>query len=234
MHSLKDLPTRSPDGLTLAAVPARVDPADCLFVHPDAYDPSAAGAMPVPHGSRIGSSSARRQQWIKDLRPDLEVAPLRGNVPTRLGRVVARDYDAIVLAEAGIGRLLPRLPEIQEALERVHRVRLDPRQFVPAPAQGALGLQCRTDDPATYEQLKALEDPAARAAVDAERALLARAEGGCDAAFGSVCLQDPQRDGFELLAMIHSEGGIRVASAFGARPKDLIETVWNRLELDPA
>ncbi len=227
VHSCKDLPTRSPAGLTIAAVPARVDPADYLLVHADAYVPAAADAIPLAAGSTIGTSSARRQRWLRHLRPDIATAPLRGNVPTRIGRVRDRDYDAIVLAHAGIERLRASLPDFDAQLSGIELIRLAPETFVPAPAQGALALQCREEDTATKTRLAALDDPATHAAIAAERALLARAEGGCDAAFGALCR--PSGSGFELFSMAEFDGEVRTATATGGDADALVDMAWTTL-----
>ena len=228
VHSFKDLPTRSPDGLVVAAVPERADPEDYLLINATAFDESG-GALPLPAGARIGTSSARRQRWLEHLRPDVVTAPLRGNVPTRVGRVRDGDYDAIVLARAGLTRLddlLPDLPAIG-----IRLVRLAAEIFVPAPAQGALALQCREADGATAAALAALDDPTTRVCVDAERALLARAEGGCDAAFGACC-GPLASGGFELLAMADIGGELRAASVSGDDAARLPAAIWPELAGD--
>jgi len=227
VHSCKDLPTRSPDGLTVAAVPQRADPADYLLVADGAWDEAAPGALPLGNGAVVGTSSSRRQLWLRSLRGDLQIQPLRGNVPTRIRRVRQRDYDAIVLANAGIERLRESMSEFDTALTGVRLVRLDPEMFVPAPAQGALALQCRTDDSATRDLLGALDDPITHACVDAERALLARAEGGCDAAFGAWCRHES--GSYRLTAMADGDGSLRRASAADADAATLVDAAWSQL-----
>jgi porphobilinogen deaminase len=130
-------------------------------------------------------------------------------VPTRIRRLADGDFDAILLAGAGIERLGESSDVIAASLAGVERLRLDPREFVPAPAQGALALQCREADTAIRDSLLALEDPVTRAAVDLERRALALAEGGCDTAFGAYARQ--VTGGFELVVMTEING--RVASA---------------------
>jgi hydroxymethylbilane synthase len=207
VHSYKDLPTRSPDGLTIAAVPPRVDPADWLLIEPRAHAPEADSLLPLIAGCRLGTSSARRQAWLRHYRADLELKPLRGNVPTRIQRLRDGDYGAIVLAGAGIERLNEGGDRLSRLLDGLVRVRLDPRQFVPAPGQGALAVQCRASDNAIRERVGLIDDASTRTAVDLERALLARAEGGCDAAFGAYCL--PTVAGFEFIAMAEAAGRVR-------------------------
>ena len=170
VHSLKDLPTRLPDGLALAAVPGRADPAEALVTRAD--DVTGIGALAA--GARIGTSSLRRVAQIRHLRPDLEVVPLRGNVPTRVAKVKqGRDgLAAALLASAGLERL---------ELAGQIALRLDPLEVMPAPGQGALGLEIRAGEENVRTALAPLEDPASARAVAAERSLLAALGGGCQA-----------------------------------------------------
>jgi hydroxymethylbilane synthase len=166
VHSYKDLPTAAEPGLTIAAVPGREDPRDALV----ARDGLTLGELPP--GSRIGTGAPRRVAQLRALGLGLDVVPIRGNVDTRLGRVAPGDLDAVVLARAGLSRL-GRLDAITETL--------DPLQVLPAPAQGALAVECRASDARTRELIGRLEDPAARACVQAERSTLAALEAGCSA-----------------------------------------------------
>jgi hydroxymethylbilane synthase len=166
VHSYKDLPTAPEPGLTIAAVPRREDPRDALV----ARDGLTLGELPA--GSRIGTGAPRRIAQLRALGLGLEVVPIRGNVDTRMGRVAPGDLDAVVLARAGLSRL-GRLDAITETL--------DPLQVLPAPAQGALAVECRTSDARTRELLGRLEDGFARACVLAERSTLATLEAGCSA-----------------------------------------------------
>jgi hydroxymethylbilane synthase len=166
VHSYKDLPTAAEPGLIIAAVPARQDPRDALV----ARDGRTLGELPP--GSTIGTGAPRRVAQLRALGLGLDIVPIRGNVDTRMGRVAAGDLDAVVLARAGLARL-GRLDAITETL--------DPLQVLPAPAQGALAVECRTSDARTRELLGRLEDPTARACVVAERATLAALEAGCSA-----------------------------------------------------
>jgi len=166
VHSYKDLPTAAEPGLIIAAVPTRQDPRDALI----ARDGLTLGELPP--GSTIGTGAPRRVAQLRALGLGLDVVPIRGNVDTRMGRVAAGDLDAVVLARAGLARL-GRLDVITETL--------DPLQVLPAPAQGALAVECRTSDARTRELLGRLEDPTARACVVAERATLAALEAGCSA-----------------------------------------------------
>ena len=166
VHSYKDLPTAPEPGLTIAAVPGREDPRDALV----ARDGLTLGELPP--GSKVGTGAPRRVAQLRALGLGLDVVPIRGNGDTRLGRVAPGDLDAVVLARAGLSRL-DRLKVITETL--------DPLQVLPAPAQGALAVECRTSDARTRELLGRLEDPSARACVLAERSTLATLEAGCSA-----------------------------------------------------
>jgi hydroxymethylbilane synthase len=183
VHSLKDLPTRLPDGLALAAVPQRAEPVEALIVSNGGSTQSIA-ALP-PH-ARLGTSSLRRVAQAKHLRSDLEIMPLRGNVPTRVNKVRGGDsgLDAALLAAAGLERL---------GLAGEIAARLDPLEIMPAPGQGALGLEIRADDRAARSTLNALADPATTRAVAAERALLAALGGGCQAPVAAFVARSDER-----------------------------------------
>lgn len=229
VHSYKDLPTESADGLVVAATPARRDPADWLVCRRECAAPGDT-LLPLARGARVGTSSARRQAWLRHFRPDLKLEPLRGNVPTRLRRLGEGDYDAIVLAGAGIERLDEASDLIAGTLGRLERHRLDPARFVPAPAQGALALQCRRDAAANgiAAALGTLADAAAARAVELERAALALAEGGCDAAFGARAR--PAGAGFELTVMAQRNGAVCRARVTGGGADGLAAQAMARLE----
>jgi hydroxymethylbilane synthase len=225
VHSFKDLPTTSPEELVVAAVPERVDPADLLLIRNERLAGGAADWLPLARGARVGTASARRRVWLEHFRPDLVVEPLRGNVPTRLRKLEEGRFDAIVLAAAGLVRL-QRLATSGD----VTVVRLDPRRFVPAPAQGALALQCRRTDERVLAALRSLDHAPTHAAVAAERDALARAEGGCDIAFGAYCTAS--RGTHELLAMYERAGIVHSAHARGADPSVLGAATWRKLEAE--
>ncbi len=182
VHSYKDLPTAPDPRLVLAAVPPREDPRDVLV----ARDRLTLAELPT--GSVIGTGSPRRTAQLHALGLGLEVVSLRGNVDTRIRRVRDRELDGVVIARAGLARL-GRLEEATEVL--------DPLQMLPAPAQGALAVECRADDLDTEHLLEVLDDRATRAAVAAERALLAALEAGCSAPVGALAdvVEDLDDDG---------------------------------------
>ena len=183
VHSLKDLPTTPDERITLAAVPRREDPRDVVV----ARDGLTLGELPA--GARIGTGSPRRAAQLRALGLGFDVVGIRGNVDTRIGKVVSGDVDAVVLARAGIARL-GRLDEVTEAL--------DPLQMLPAPGQGALAVECRAGDPLADEVRGAVDDPRTRAAVTAERAVLAALEAGCAAPVGALAEIAEGDDGDEL------------------------------------
>jgi hydroxymethylbilane synthase len=183
VHSYKDLPTAPADGLVIAAVPPREDPRDVLV----ARDGRTLGELAA--GARIGTGSPRRTAQLLGLGLGLDVVPIRGNVDTRIGKVRSGELDAVVLARAGLARL-GRLDEATEVI--------DPLTVLPAPAQGALAVECRADDAELPTQLAALEHDDTRTAVVAERSLLAALEAGCTAPVGALAQVAEGDDGLEL------------------------------------
>jgi hydroxymethylbilane synthase len=165
--------------------------------------------------------------WLKYFRPDLVIESLRGNVPTRIKRLKEGRYDAILLAGAGVERLRARTDVLEAVLEGLLVLRLDPQTFVPAPAQGALAIQCRRDDDAVLAAIGGLDDPASHAAVAAERDVLALAEGGCEIAFGAHCRTT--EDGFGLVAMLERGGRVLTAEVSGRDTATLGATAWRAL-----
>jgi hydroxymethylbilane synthase len=195
VHSLKDLPTTPADGIALAAIPLREDPRDVVV----ARDGLTLGELPV--GSRLGTGSPRRVSQLAALGLGLELQGIRGNVDTRIRKVREGEVDAVVLARAGLARL-GRLDEVTEVL--------DPLQMLPAPGQGALAIECRSDDADLVASLAQLDDPATRAAVTAERAVLSTLEAGCSAPLGALAEVVEGEDGEELWlrAVALSEDGV--------------------------
>ena len=190
VHSYKDLPTAEDPRFVIAAIPPRADARDALV----ARDGMVLGELPA--GSVIGTSSVRRASQLRALGLGLEIRPLRGNLDTRLNRVSSGDLDGIVVARAGLARI-GRLGDITETLE--------PVQMLPAPAQGALAVECRTGDTWLTELLAEFDDADSREAVTAERALLAELEAGCSAPVGAIAevVESIDEDGrlFEELSL---------------------------------
>ncbi len=228
VHSFKDLPTQSPAELVVAAVPERVDPADLLLVRRSALGGDEKEFIPLAKSAKVGTASARRRVWLKHFRPDLNIEPLRGNVPTRLRKLMEGGYDAIVLAAAGVERLKAERKLLGD-LGEIEFLRLDPVKFVPAPAQGALALQCRRDNRRVLAALATIDHAPSHAAVKAERDALARAEGGCDVAFGAYCIKRTG-NAHELLVMHERNGVVRSARVRGRDPKKLGAIAWATLD----
>ncbi|MCW2943650.1 MAG: porphobilinogen deaminase [Actinoallomurus sp.] len=197
VHSLKDLPTLPAEGIALAAVPPRDDPRDALC--------GAAKLADLRRGARIGTGSPRRMAQLRALRHDLDVVPIRGNADTRLRKVTDGEVDAVVLAYAGLTRI-GRLEAVSEVL--------DPAQMLPAPGQGALAVECRADRVDLIAALATLDDDETRAAVTAERALLAALEAGCSAPVGAyAALEDRTLHLIGVVAGYDGERQIRMSES---------------------
>ena len=207
VHSLKDLPTDSPEGLVVAAVLEREDPRDALVVNGRILAQSLAD---LPRGSRIGTSSLRRRAQLLATRPDLEVAELRGNVPTRLKKIDEGRVHAAILAAAGLHRLGAR--------QHV-TCYLDAPAWLPAAGQGAIAVQVRTDDARVRALADAMNDAPTMRAVVAERAFLAALEGGCQVPIGALAVPTSERGGM-LHGMIASIDGTRIVRGSIARDPD--------------
>lgn len=205
VHSLKDLPTDEVAGLCLAAVPTRGPMFDTLVMPADA--PVDAGWESLPYRARIGTGSPRRQAQLRHARPGVELLEIRGNVETRLRKLDSGEYDALILAVAGLERL---------GLEgRITQPLIPPIMF-PAVGQGALGLECRADDDWLREILQRISDPATLAAVTAERSLLADLRAGCHAPLGVFStLSDTD---LRLQAVVLSPDGASRITAQAVRP----------------
>lgn len=241
VHSCKDLPSTIPAGLTLAAFPERADPRDVLVLPLRGVEPTLQPALPaeagslmpnarssdnaqlsmldahLPRGARVGTSSLRRACQLRALRPDLELRDVRGNVDTRLRKLAEGQYDALVLAAAGLDRL-----GLLEADGRLLSdgaafvgLRLPTELMLPAVAQGTLAIECRADDAETLALLAPLDHAETRAAAIAERAFLRRLEGGCQvpiAAFGEVTsdASPPDRSTLTLRGLVGSLDGATI------------------------
>jgi hydroxymethylbilane synthase len=227
VHSFKDLPSRSPEGLVIAAVPERLDAADVLLVRAEAAD-ATAPSLPVRAHARVGTSAARRQALVAAARPDLALGLLRGNVPTRVRALVEDRFDAIVLAAAGLQRLdrartMPLVPS------DIVRTRLDPRRFVPAPSQGAIAVQACADAPAVLDAARAIDDPRSARTLRAERGLLALAEAGCSLPFGAWC-EITGDDALVLYAVLGlADGSLARAVVSGTDPEAIAAAAWAEL-----
>ncbi|RMH05509.1 MAG: hydroxymethylbilane synthase [Planctomycetota bacterium] len=197
VHSLKDLPAEQVAGLRLGAIPSREDGRDVLLVRPEAHEPGRE-PLPLKPGAQVGTSAARRGAFLRALDPQARPALLRGNVPTRVGRLAAGDYDAILLAAAGLNRLGADLSAFVV-------VRLPYEVWPGAPGQGALAVECRADDDTTFALLRRLHDPTAAREVEAERALLRALGGGCGLPLGARAETLP-------------DGRLRLHAAFGPTP----------------
>jgi hydroxymethylbilane synthase len=205
VHSFKDLPSRVDPRLELAAVPPRGPAHDVLVVR-HGFDP-AAGALPLAPGARVGTGAARRRAQLLETRPDLDVRGVRGNVPTRIEKLRSGAFDALVLAAAGLERL-------QLDLDGLRPVDVPPEVMLPAPAQGALAIEVRRDDP-LGGPLTDLHDVAGYATVAAERGLMTMLEAGCQLALGAYA----ERDGDLIHLRAFFEGrrvSVRHGTAEGA------------------
>jgi len=193
VHSYKDLPTAPAGGLVIAAVPAREDPRDVLVAR------DGCKLADLPAGAVVGTGSPRRAAQLRAIRPDLDIQPIRGNVDTRIRLVSSREVDAVILARAGLARL-GRLDEATQIL--------DVDEMLPAPAQGALAVEC-ADGADLAAQLAVLDDAASRVAVEAERGVLAALEAGCSAPVGAYA-EATDSEIFLRAAVVSTDGAVRV------------------------
>ena len=214
VHSLKDLPTDLPAGFEIAAIPAREDARDAFCSQ------KYQSIEELPSRARVGTSSLRRQAQLNALRPDLEVLSLRGNVDTRLRKLEAGEYDAVILAAAGLNRLNKRA-----SISQLLGINL----MCPAAGQGALAIEIRKDDAAVRQQVALLDDKAARAATTCERALLNRMGGGCQVPIGAFAKVVDDR--LRLEAVVARPDGTRALreSGVGDDPINLGELVGEAL-----
>jgi hydroxymethylbilane synthase len=212
VHSCKDLPTEQPAGLTIGAFLARADPRDVLVAR------QGRPLAELPGGARVGTGSLRRVAQLRALRPDLVLADIRGNVDTRLRKLDEGQYDAIVLAAAGLSRL---------GLDGRVSEYFDPQVVLPAPGQGALALELRVDDEEVLELISALDHPATRQAAGAERAFLRGLGGGCDVPIGAYAWPDGGE--LALRGMLAAQDGANPFYAEGRGPAAQPEVLGERL-----
>ena len=215
IHSLKDLPTEMATGLVIAAIPPREDPRD-VFVARDGLTPDD-----LAPGMRVGTSSLRRRVQLLSRWPGLEVIDLHGNVNTRLHRLDSKDFDAVIVAAAGLRRL-----RIEDRVAQP----LSSDVMTPAPGQGALAVEARHGDHSVLNVLAAIDDPRARRATDAERALSARIGGGCNTPFGALATLD---GAITLQAVLADPEGRRLVRSQGrgdeSRWEEVVDSVWEKL-----
>ena len=224
VHSLKDLMTTQPEGLRLGAVGFRADFREMLLISPDAHLDN--GFLHVKDGCTVGTSSARRQCQILYHNPSLVIKDLRGNVPTRVNKLRQGEYDAIVLAAAGLDRL-------ELDLSGLVAVRLDPDKFLPAPAQGILGIQIRGKDDEVLSIVSKLNDTLNGTQAALERGLLARYDSGCTLPLGVI--SNIVGTELRLKAVLgvrdrDSWRGLKHAESVGGDPEQLISEVFDRLQ----
>ncbi len=217
VHSHKDLPTENPEGLIVAGVSSRENPADWIIMREECEDEKQK--FKLKKGAKVGTSSARRKSQLLAFRPDVEITDLRGNVPTRINKLRNGDYDAIILAAAGIERLELDLSEFEVE-------QLEPMEFVPAPAQGVLAWQIREDDYKLTDVFDAICDYDVLVNINLERRVLNLLDGGCQLPLGVYCesdLNDLDKKLFKI--------AVSVADAWNTQPKQLYYETTNTEDL---
>lgn len=207
VHSLKDLPSGLPEGLALAAAPVREDPRDALVTR------TGITFDALPQGSVVGTGSDRRSSQLKTRRPDLDYRGIRGNVETRLGRLDSGEYDAVVLAAAGLVRL---------GLKTRITERFDPVMILPAPCQGAIGIECRQSDTGTLQILERLDNPDVRICVDAERAFINTLGMGCHAPVGAYAVVENESIVLNVYVIPPDNGNISIRETVRAGHNDIV------------
>ncbi len=221
VHSHKDLETTQPEGLMIGAVSERADPCDVLIISKNHTDP--AQLFEVRENAVVGTSSARRKSLMKYYRPDITLKDIRGNLPTRIQKLRDGVFDAILLAAAGLDRLELDLSEF-------HVVRLDPEEFIPAPAQGVLAVQCRTSDAAIIDILSAIHQPAVSELVHLERTVLQRMEGGCHLPLGVYALKHENEFDIHVSVAPTWDGPMRHLTFTGDDQTELIELIMREIK----
>lgn len=212
VHSMKDVPPVLPAGLAIVAVPRRVDPRDALVTR------GGGGLADLPRGAAVGTSSVRRRALLLAVRPDLDVRALHGNVDTRVRKLLAREYDAIVLAKAGLERLGAPPASVSP---------IEPEVLLPAPGQGALAIEARADDLETARAVKSIDDPEAAICTSAERAFSRVIGGSCRTPIAALARYDQEM--LELDGLISSLDGSRVLRSTIMGAPDDAEGLGRRL-----
>jgi len=221
VHSMKDLPTTSPEGLVISGVSYRANPADWMLIRKDSVAEEAD--LFLKEGAVVGTSSARRKAQLLDFRPDLKMSDIRGNVPTRIRKLQEGNFDAILLAAAGLERL-----EID--LEDLKVVRFHPKEFVPAPAQGVLAFQTRKDDLPTRRIVKKLHHSDVAEKTNVERKILQLLDGGCQLPMGAFCEKDTDGNFHVWAAMANSwDGDLTKVQLSSSTSNQLAERIVARL-----
>jgi hydroxymethylbilane synthase len=216
VHSLKDVPTQPVDGILTVAIPERADPRDAFF------GKNGLKLAELPQGARVATGSLRRRAQLRVLRPDVEIVDLRGNIDTRIRKLLEQDdLQGIILAHAGVSRI-----GLTEHISEV----LEPSRWVPAPGQGALAIQTRTAAAAIVPLLAALDHASTHAAVVAERAVLARLEGGCHVPMGAYATE--KNGQIELNAFVADLDGVRMLRARESGPAADAEAIGDRAGRD--
>lgn len=215
VHSHKDLETTQPEGLKIAAVSKRAALEDVLLIHPNAAAPDAL--FKLKQDAVVGTSSARRKAQILSFRNDLQIKDLRGNVPTRIDKLRGGAYDAIILAAAGIERLQLDVSDLV-----VHH--FDPKKFIPAPAQGVLGIQVRSDDSTTTQIVeKTLHHSDVSTCITAERSVLKGLNGGCQLPLGTYCYPSEQHFTMHIAYAPNAQEKMKFFTLTNDSPKKLVE-----------
>ncbi|MBL4656348.1 MAG: hydroxymethylbilane synthase [Bacteroidia bacterium] len=221
VHSYKDLPTQFPEGLIIAGISSREDPSECLLIRRKSHD----GTKPLSVKSKgiIGTSSVRRKSQLMAIRNDIEIKPLRGNVPTRVQKLKDGEYDAIMLAYAGVLRLPLELGDLF-----LHRI--DPDYFVPAPAQGALAYQIREDNKELQAEIQKINNPYSGETVGVEREILRLFEGGCQVPIGVYCSKNEDKlNVYVSKSKSGDELSLRYHGEFDSSQKDIAINVVNKV-----
>lgn len=220
VHSHKDLPTTHPAGLTIGAVSYREKPGDLMIISKPAADKRMK--FGVRKGAAVGTSAARRRSQLLAFRPDLNIVPIRGNVPTRIQKVRDGEFDAIMLAEAGIERLQLDLSDLE-----VYKI--DAKEIIPAPAQGVLALQCRDNDEELLNLLQKINDKEVEDVISLERTVLNRLDGGCQLPLGVYCEKDEEVYKIWASKSETAESMPRQVYLEGQNPVTIIERVLEKI-----